>query len=518
MDLLRTYQWSNDAQSIQLVLSVCIASFCYLVLSTGLFRRTCNRLINSYLCWKHPIRSCTGNQTIPTCPYEWPNGQGDVAKFLEGEERRNEWEAKYNGGVYRIWNRTTPEVVLTRPEHLQVVFKDSHQHAKAVNNNTGWLLGELLGDCLGLISQEKWRILKTVTEGPFVQQATAACVSRIEERTKQHVETLRAQGRLSSTGFHPVDDLRLLPFWVVAELIYGPLGPELEATLEQIIPLRERLFHKAIMGGWLSFNWTRHLPTATKRDLTKFQKEWERFNTAAYERASKTQSGQTPPIVSMMAQVAKGTVSRRSVYQTLDEMLFANLDVTIGGLSWNLLFLAAAPSEQAALRAEIRDARAKEGNWHSYLQSSSTLLAACILESARLKPLAAFSVPQAAPTDRIVDEFVIPAGTNVIIDTHAINIKNPWWGTDATKYRPQRFLERGRGPTESRYHYWRFGFGPRQCLGKHVANLVIRCLLVELVESNRLDFADPEQGKEVWGRKQETWITQPDLKMLCRQP
>lgn len=507
-------QWSN-AQSILLVLFVSIAFLYYFVLNTALFRRTFNRLINSYLCWKHPIRSSTGSRSIPTCPYEWPNGQGDVAKFLEGEQRRAEWEKKYDGGVYRIWNRTTPEVVLTRPEHLQVVFRDSHQHVKAVNNNTGWLLGELLGDCLGLISQEKWRILKTVTEGPFGQQGTTSCIDRIEERTKQHIEALREQGKLQKTGFHAVDDLRLLPFWVVAELIYGHLGPELEATLQQIIPLREKLFHQAIKGGWLSFSWTQYLPTSTKRDLTHFQREWGRFNDAALERA-KASSEKAPPIVAMMAEVDKKTVSRRSVLQTLDEMLFANLDVTIGGLSWNLLFLAGAPAEQAALRAEIRDARATDSSLHSYLQSSSTLLAACILESARLKPLAAFSVPQAAPTDRIIDEFVVPAGTNFIIDTHAINIKNAWWGADAATYRPQRFLERGRGPTESRYHYWRFGFGPRQCLGKHVANLVIRCLLVQLVESQQLDFENVEQGKETWGRKAETWITQPDLKLLCR--
>ena len=56
----------------------------------------------------------------------------------------------------------------------------------------------------------------------------------------------------------------------------------------------------------------------------------------------------------------------------------------------------------------------------------------------------------------------------------------------------------------------------RQSLGKHVANLVIRCLLVQLVESQQLDFENVEQGKETWGRKAETWITQPDLKLLCR--
>lgn len=46
---------------------------------------------------------------IPTCPFAWPNGQGDVAKFLEGEANTVNWRKKY-GQVYRIWSGMTPEM------------------------------------------------------------------------------------------------------------------------------------------------------------------------------------------------------------------------------------------------------------------------------------------------------------------------------------------------------------------------------------------------------------------------
>lgn len=482
-------------------------------LGGGFFRYSCNHLINVYLCWRYPIRSTAGKESIPSCQYEWPNGQGDVAKFLAGEQSRASWESK-NGLIYRIWNGMTPEVVLTRPEHLRAVFKDSHQHIKAINNNTGWLLGELLGKCVGLISQGAWRELRSVTEGPFVHGAAVANASTIEELTTRHFKDLKAEGKLQS-GFHPIDDLRLLPFWIVADIIYGPLSPELKSSLVEIIPLREKLFFRAISGGWIRFKWTQHLPTKTKRELTAFKTSWAAFNEDAHRNAKASPSSTKPPIVSMMAEVERGAVTEEALYHTLDEMLFANLDVMIGGLSWNLLFLAAEPSQQALVRAEISESRkGTEADWSKYLQSSSTLLAACIYESARLKPLAAFSVPQAAPTDRTVEGFVIPAKTNFVIDTHAINIKNDWWGADAEKYRPQRFLERG--VTQSRYHYWRFGFGPRQCLGKHVADLLIRSVLVELVENTRLEFADKAKGEETWERKPETWITQPNIRIVCK--
>lgn len=41
----------------------------------------------------------------------------------------------------------------------------------------------------------------------------------------------------------------------------------------------------------------------------------------------------------MHKQAQNGKTTFDEPYQTMDEMLFANLDVTIGGILWNLLFL-----------------------------------------------------------------------------------------------------------------------------------------------------------------------------------
>ncbi|CAI6331125.1 unnamed protein product [Periconia digitata] len=49
-----------------------------------------------------------------------------------------------------------------------------------------------------------------------------------------------------------------------------------------------------------------------------------------------------------------------------------------------------------------------------------------MLESARLKPIAPFSIPQAAPNDRVVDNFNILARTNYIVNTYALNVLNPY--------------------------------------------------------------------------------------------
>ncbi|KAA8646327.1 uncharacterized protein ATNIH1004_007754 [Aspergillus tanneri] len=118
---------------------------------------------------------------------------------------------------------------------------------------------------------------------------------------------------------------------------------------------------------------------------------------------------------------------------------------------------------QTRLREDIRDAQREDG-MHAYLLSSTTFLLGCISESSRLKPLAAFSVPQSGPINRVLEGYPVPAGTNYVVDTYAFNIRNEFWGPYAKEYRPSRFLEVN--GTKVRYNFWRFGFRPRQCMGK----------------------------------------------------
>ena len=140
---------------------------------------------------------------------------------------------------------------------------------------------------------------------------------------------------------------------------------------------------------------------------------------------------------------------------------------------------------------------------------------ACIQESARLKPMAAFTLAQAAPTERVIDGFAIPAGTNFVVDTNAVNVLDPFWGEDSYVYRPQRFLEALR-TASLRYRFWRFGFGPRQCLGRNVADLLLKIMLVRLVEHFQLDLHSKDATQmSKWTRKPEVWISLAMQDLVC---
>jgi cytochrome P450 len=347
--------------------------------------------------------------------------------------------------------------VLTRPDQLQSVFFDSDQHSKAVNNDSGYLLGQLLGKCVGLISPPEWQAVRAVMQGPFLQRACQYKTGQIQDMTCSFLKSVY-QGRSFTAGtLHPARDLKMLPFWIICDLFYGQLPARFTEELKGLIAIREGLMKHAMSGGIVQFNLSRMLPMQANRDLRVFKSQWRRFNSelVAYWQARNCAA----PIVEMYDAIEAGKVSEDQVLQTLDEAIFANLDVTTGGLSWNPVFLAAYPECQEKLRLEINQAQ-KDGRMDQYLQSTSTYLHACILESSRLKPLAAFSVPQSAPTDRVVSGYKIPANTNFVVDAYALNIRSDHWGPDNDTYRPERFLAVDN--VKLRYVFWRFGFGPRQ--------------------------------------------------------
>ncbi|CZT16511.1 related to trichodiene oxygenase cytochrome P450 [Ramularia collo-cygni] len=464
-------------------------------------------VLDIYLRWRYPILHKTRRVQLPSCSYRWPNGQGDTGKFMDGIQNSAKWEEQY-GSVYRLWSGFSSEIVLTQPHQLRSIFKDSDRHAKAPANNSGHYMNELLGKCVGLISGRQWRSVRSVVEPPFSHQAVMTTVTMVEQHVVRHFRSLRGGGNLSRGLIHPAQDLKMLPFWVVCEMFYGPLPADLTQLLEELAPLRERLFQYVVEGGLQRFWLSRYLPTKANADLKYFQQQWRSFNDAAQRHA--LSSNPTAPIVSMYAAVQAGQLSSEQLLQTLDESLYANLDVTTGGLSWNLVFLAAHPEIQESVRVEIA-AAADSGELHAYLLDSSTLLAACIMESSRLKPLAAFSVPQAAPTDREVDGYIIPAGTSFVIDAYALNVRNQAWSPDNTTYRPTRFV--GVRNSDLRYLFWRFGFGARQCMGKHAADLIIRQAIVHLVQNYDLALQD----SAAWTRDPKTWITHPDFELLCTE-
>lgn len=403
------------------------------------------------------------------------------------------------------WTDLTPFSVISRPEHIELVFKDSDKHTKATNADSGYFMSWVLGKCLGLMSGQPWKTLKAAVSPALFHRAATDNLPVTRRQIGEHFRQLERTGNLSRGAIHPVQDMKMIPFFNVAWTIYGNLTPAMVEELTRLAPLREQLFKHVVFGGLTRFSVSQFLPLKANQELKEFKAAWRKFNAAAYE-ASK-EKHQNTLVYSLYTAAEQGKYTIEEIDQTMDEMLYANLDVTTAALSWNLVFLAANPACRERLEKEIRDLYEEEENL--YLAKSDTYLAACTLESARLRPVAPFTIPQAPSTERIVDGYRFPAKTNFVVDTWALNVRNHQWAPDNNAYRPERFL--GADMSKLRYKYWRYGFGPRQCLGKYTADIVIRAVLLHLVKNYKLSTLEHSE----WASDPECWMSHPELLIGC---
>lgn len=468
----------------------------------------------------YPIKDIENGTPIPSLPFDFPNGQGNVEKFLHGHQNSLKWGSKY-GSLYRIWSGFHSEIVVSRPEHIEAIFRDSHTHIKAAANDSGYLMHQLLGSCLGLVSNSEWKTIRKATEPPFLRTATGQYVRLCEDAAAQHIESIFGNKPGASTTnaqIHPYGDLRIYPFIALADILYGGLTPELKEQLLEIIPNRDSVFRAMIQGGLTRFPISRFLPLKPLRELYQFKTEWAKWNDDTHAEAlRKRDRGEPPaPIIDMYAKVSEvpGGMSREALLQTLDEMLFANLDVSIGGLAWSLAFIAALPHVQEKLLHEIRTQMVDDEQRSAYLLSQSNYLHYILLESSRLRPVVAFSVAQSCPNPRRLGNFVFPAGTKFIVDADALNMRDPLWAPDNMTFRPERWADvSARRAKDIRYCYWRFGFGPRVCLGKYIVDLMMKTLIVELVRG--WDIKLENEKKEQWAWNQDNWSLDPSMRIAC---
>lgn len=68
----------------------------------------------AYLLMRYPIKSADGKESLPTLSFVWPNGQGNIEKYLRGRENSSKWGAQC-GSLYRIWSGFHGEMQETPP-------------------------------------------------------------------------------------------------------------------------------------------------------------------------------------------------------------------------------------------------------------------------------------------------------------------------------------------------------------------------------------------------------------------
>ncbi|XP_021629691.1 cytochrome P450 71AU50 [Manihot esculenta] len=103
-----------------------------------------------------------------------------------------------------------------------------------------------------------------------------------------------------------------------------------------------------------------------------------------------------------------------------------------------------------------------------------------IKETFRLHPVAPLLLPHEATEDAIIDGFLIPKKSHVIINAWAIG-RDPKAWTDAEKFWPERFMGSKLDIRGRDFQLLPFGSGRRGCPGIQLGMTVVRLVVAQLV-------------------------------------
>nr|BAF61105.1 cytochrome P450 aromatase [Branchiostoma belcheri] len=172
-----------------------------------------------------------------------------------------------------------------------------------------------------------------------------------------------------------------------------------------------------------------------------------------------------------------GQLSASCVRQCVTEMLVAGPDTMSVNIYFILLHIAEHGLEEGILR-EIREVVGDRDPTREDLNKMA-FLDHVINESMRTRPVVTLVMRRAEEEDH-VDGYVIPKGANVIVNLVAVH-QDPRHFPEPEKFDPEHFKEKVPAT-----QFMPFGLGPRSCVGRTIAPVQMKAVLVTLLRMYQL--------------------------------
>ncbi|XP_068640878.1 desmethyl-deoxy-podophyllotoxin synthase-like [Aristolochia californica] len=147
------------------------------------------------------------------------------------------------------------------------------------------------------------------------------------------------------------------------------------------------------------------------------------------------------------------------------DMFVAGSDTSATVIIWAMAELMRNPDVMRKVQAEVRDAVGENAQVHEADLQQLNYLKAVIKETLRLHPPLPLLLPKESTEKCEIMGYEIPARIRVFINVWAIGRDAKYWGDDAEKFKPERFLDTAMDFKGVNFEFLPLGAGRRICPG-----------------------------------------------------
>ncbi|XP_061710510.1 cytochrome P450 302a1, mitochondrial [Cydia pomonella] len=190
----------------------------------------------------------------------------------------------------------------------------------------------------------------------------------------------------------------------------------------------------------------------------------------------------------------QSNVNLKDILGMMVDILMASIDTTAYSTSFALYHLATNPECQAELFQEaLTILPSKDSPLTPEALSKAHYLRSCVKESLRLNPVS-IGVGRLLQKDIVLKGYHIPKDT-VIVTQNMVASRLPQYVRDPLKFIPDRWSRNS--PNYENLHPFvslPFGFGPRSCIARRLAEQNMCITLIRMVREFQLQWAGKELG------------------------
>jgi cytochrome P450 len=373
--------------------------------------------------------------------------------------------------------------LVTHPDHVHHVLQE---HWRDFGKGAMWkVMRPLLGDSLAITEGDHWLRLRRLMQPLFSPTHLASLTDLMTDVISREVDRLASRG--PGAVIEVDKEMTVITQRILLETMFGASidRGEIEHLGDQILIA----FREMNLRAFLYFLPDRFpLPgdrilrnaiatiDETMRDIVRMRRK-----------SGQQRNDLLSHLMYARDEGVDGGMDDQELRDELVTLLVAGADTTASAMTWLWYMLHRHPDVDRRVRVELNSVLG--GRRPTFPDLSRLVYTKMVVqETMRLYP-PAWMIPRFTQREVAVGDYVIPADSVVLLSP-LVNHLDPLTWPDPERFDPERFdperFDPERTAKRSRYAYFPFGGGPRQCIGNVFAMMETQLITAMMAQRYRL--------------------------------